>query len=454
VVEVSGSATCDTGDSVRRRLEGTLRLVDLESGNTLTSVSNYATYDWGESHFTSRGKWARLLSARGTCGMIAEQLISTQPPYAGASAFTADLVVDIELPDGRWVATRNGDELGTSVPDEVGSFESISSDVQDYDVGGGWVHAYVHSPVVSVVSRDPQGGHHDWPLSSDEEWYGLTGWGRWAALYGRRDATTQARPYRIHDMLGQYADVDFKLKGSRIGAGLTLLGQADLVLLTEADEDGSAAARQIDLRTGARALLSDRTFTPVPLGDSEAAVLYNPQSALLVERKGVTELASGVVTEVYSLGVAESSLSLPQQDLAFIIRSPEVGRFTLDVFNLRNHRMAALTDRLFWSPVVGPVGVENSCGRPWVTRPAGSPGQSRATPAATLFFAEYPVEVGPASLFIAPLDLSEPPRLLDRMVGVYCHSPMQSMDGRHVAALIEGYDTQPRRWLKSATLSR
>ena len=98
-----------------------------------------------------------------------------------------------------------------------------------------------------------------------------------------------------------------------------------------------------------------------------------------------------------------------------VVRSPEVGQYALDAFNLRTRRLVTLTDRAYWAPTLGaPPG--DLCGQPWVARPAGAPLHTWTTPARTLYFVEYPAAAGAATLFVAPLDLSTPPRALASMV--------------------------------------
>ena len=451
VVASTGGATCGPLDDEQPLVAGEALLVDIESGQTRASFPGYVGHPWPELPFTSKGGWFRLLPLDGDmCGSDAEQMWRARPPYDSAPAYERNLIVNDELPDGRWIAIKNRLALGFVSPDQPGSFDVVARDMESYWYQGGWVNAFSREPVVEVLSADAAGGRHAWTVPPDEEWYALTAWGRWIVLYGRLDSTTILRPYRVHDMAGVHADVDFALRAPRPTQGIALASGSDLLVAASIDEQGVERTMRFDLRTGARDTIADHGMKLVPLGDGEAVVVHDADRALLVERGEVQEIARGVVVAVYgTTHDGTSTLPLPQRDLAMVVRAPAVGEYALDVFNLRTRRLVTLSDRLFWAPTLGaPPG--DLCGQPWVARPAGAPIHTWTTPARTLYFVEYPTAVGDATLFVAPLDLSAPPRALASMVPAYCHAPLQSRDGTLTAAAIDGFDTAPRRWIRWA----
>ena len=453
VVASTGGATCGPLDDEKPLVAGEALLVDIESGQTRASFPGYVGHPWPEFPFTSRGGWFRLLPLDGgMCGSDAEQMWRARPPYDAAPAYQRPLIVNDELPDGRWIAIKDRLALGFVSPDQPGSFDVVAPDMESYWYQGGWVNAFSREPVQEVLSADAAGGRHAWTVPPDEEWYALTAWGRWIVLYGRLDATTVLRPYRVHDMAGVHADVNFALRAPRPTQGIALAGRSDLLVVASIDEQGVERTMRFDLRTGARDTIADHVMKLVPLGDGDAVVAHDADHVLLVERGAVQELARGVIVAVYgTTDDGSSTLPLAQRDLVMIVRAPEVGQFALDAFNLRTRRLVTLTERAYWAPVVGaPPG--DLCGQPWVARPAGGPIHTWTTPARSLYFVAYPdAGAGFPSLFVAPLDLTAPPRALATMVPAYCHAPLQSRDGAVIAAAIDGFDTAPRRSIRWAT---
>ena len=146
-----------------------------------------------------------------------------------------------------------------------------------------------------------------------------------------------------------------------------------------------------------------------------------------------------------------TALPLPQRDIAMIVRSPETGVFALDLFHLRTRQLVRLSDRIFYGPQQGWGLADESCGQPWVTRSVGDGSYTLTTPSRGFYFLEYAPWPEWPSLFVAPLDLSAPPRRLNRVLStVDCHAPLLSLDGKHVGAMADSYDTEPHRTLHSA----
>ncbi|HET9752083.1 MAG TPA: hypothetical protein VFP52_03955, partial [Myxococcales bacterium] len=452
LIRLQRQSTCDDNGTQLGQLQGEGLLVDVESGQTLATVPGYVTHDWAETHFTSAGGWYRMFPQQnGICGQTREELRRTAPPFEDAQV--AGWVVEQELPDGRWVVWRDGGvSVGLATPGVPGSYDQLATDVVTLMVRGPWVYLFSHLMVQRVTALAPSGARHAWPISLDQEWYALAASGRWVMLGGRQDAQTRVWPYRLHDMLGEFPDLDVEFKGVLRGDGLTLLGEAGLLVSTAVDAAGAQAAQVIDLRTGGRQLVSAGKMKAVLVGDDEAAILFDEARAVLVERKGLTELAAGPITDVYSLGRHDSPFTLPQRELALLVRSVETGRYALDAFNLATRRLVRLTDSLHWAPQLGWGLADELCGRPWVTRAAGGGAETVVAPSATLHFLEYPIGAGQASLLVMPADLLSPPRRLASALPIHCHAPLVSRDGSGVAALIDGYDTQARRFVVSAPM--
>lgn len=453
LIQPQQQSTCDDNGTERAQFQGDGLLVDVESGATLASVPGYVTHDWGETHFTSAGGWYRMFPQQGgICGQAREELRRTAAPYEDAQV--AGWVVEQELPDGRWVVWRDGGvRVGLAIPGAPESYDELATDVVTLMARGPWVYAFSHLVVQRVTALAPSGARHAWPISLDDEWYALAASGRWVMLNGRQDATTRLWPYRLHDMLGEFRDLDVQFKGVLRGDGLTLLGEAGLLVSTAVDAQDAQPAQVVDLRTGARQVVSAGRMKAVPVGNDEAAILFDEDRAVLVEQAGSTVLATGPITDVYALGRRDSPFALPQRELALLVRSMAPGQYALDAFNLKTRRLATLTDSLHWAPQLGWGLADELCGHPWVARAAGSGAETLVAPSATLHFVERPAGAGEASLFVMPADLLVPPRRLTSMLPVYCHAPLVSRDGTGVAALIDGYDTRQRRFVISAPMS-
>lgn len=453
MIEAPSFSSCTYKDGPFPIVSGGLHLLDTETGAPLTTLPKFQTHPWGETQFTAMGRWFRPAPmVGGVCGSFDEELRRVEAPFEVAPAWAKHLLVEDELPDGRWVALDNNTSaLGFVDPEEPGSFDAIAADVQSWYVRDGWTYAFERSPVRRIAAVAPDGTRREHVPSLDEGWYPVTTSGRWIALREWIN-TVDSRRYWILDAHGEFPGVRFYIQGGRVGEGLHLIGAEDLVLVTTPDEHGNVAPRLFDLRTGALEHLADTAHRGVTLGEGEAAIAFDQDRALLIERGRIQTVVEGRITDVYAASLPGTALPLPQRDIAMIVRSPELGVYALDLFHLRARQLVHLSDRIFYGPQHGWGLADESCGRPWVTRSVGDGSSTLTTPSRAFYFLQYEPWPQGTSLYVAPLDLSAPPRRLSTVPStVECHAPLLSLDGTRVGAMADGYDTEPRRTIHSAS---
>lgn len=448
LLETRSEAACPESAPMHH---GELRLINAETGEALFTEPDVSLQVIGaENAFTSRGGLFRTFFAT-ACDLASERVSSTTPPYALAPGVDSSLYLEEELPDGRAVGWQNGGSVVLVNPQLAGSVDLIAADATGFDLSGGWVHAYLRSPLQQVIARSDLNGRHVWQLS-DEEWYPAGAWGRWVLACGRPDVETHIRPCVSHDLQGEHADVHFESEGLMTSAAGALAGKAHLVVVPTRDAAGGKRLERVDLISGERPQVGVNGDRLLAAGDGDAVIVYGDAGAFFVEAGSVTKLTDGIVTSAYGITQPASGLELPQRALAVLIRVLPSGAHSLVLINVATRQVVTLSDRLYWAPELGAGFAQESCGRPWVTRSKGSAARSLAEPARDLYFVEQPPASGEATLWMLPLDFSSAPRALSRMVPIYCHAPYVSADGTHVAAEMEGWDGAPRRWVRQATL--
>jgi hypothetical protein len=106
----------------------------------------------------------------------------------------------------------------------------------------------------------------------------------------------------------------------------------------------------------------------------------------------------------------------------------------LHAWNTETGRIARLTDSLFFNPPFqAPLTAAELCNAPGFVRSAGWPFESSFVQTKLLHFAEFVPQAQPLMrLFVMPVDLSAPPRLIAEGPSGFCGTPLATPSGDRV----------------------
>lgn len=449
---------CQVDDGAAVVLDGRLELVAVASGEALVDEPARTLVFFG-SAFSPEGAWlhdARL--APGSCDALTDRWRATTAPYAPMARASATLSYAQELADGRWIAF-DGETLVVVDPrDAAVPAVRLGDRVDGWRVGGGWVHAYDGYGSALEVDRvlAPDGARYDLTLPEGDLWAGRTASGRWLLACSSRHVGDLAS-CALFDVLAEVATRELAL-APESGREVAFLGGAAVALFLTHGDDGALALVRLDPATGAREVLASGPGRLRVLGDDEAALWVTDGAVQLIEPGGVTPLVEGAIAQVVTLSggpngapPSRGSAREPRQRwTALVVETLGVDASRLWAFDLATRRLAQLTDRLAFAPSRDAPLFADRCAQPWVTRSAGGPGDGLLQSAGYLYFAERDDADGAqAPLWLAPIDLSGPPRLLARGAVAACRAPYASPGGARAAALYE-VDAASRRLVLGA----
>jgi hypothetical protein len=380
------------------------------------------------------------------CLPFSTGLLSTAPPFAAPPGLDGNSAFIQEIDDRRWIVFRDH-AVGIADPLTAGSFVPIGVEPGKFEVTGGWIHVYFGfgEVVQDLLSVAPGGAIHKTVLR-DEDWFPHGSWGRWVRVCGFLRAEG-FRDCRVVDAEGEAAPVNFAVTHAPDHSDDAVLLGGDAIAFVGPAPDGGRAVQRIDLRTGRRDVLHLGIGALRPIGDGRGALLVQGGDAWLIEAAHEEKLADHVVSVLSSLR-QDPHAPARQDDLAMIIQSPAADQFALSVLDLRTRRLARVTDRLRFTPHGNlPFIVDDDCGQPWTTRHGGGALESFGQVPHHIFFAEQAGDGAPAALWLAPVDLSAPPRRLGTLAGTpaRCHAPLTSGDGSRVGYAEDGVDGGPMR---------
>jgi hypothetical protein len=324
----------------------------------------------------------------------------------------------------------HGDDVGTADGDAPGSYVSLSASPTSTAVSRGWAHAFVRQPLEEVASAGPDGVVRRWRFDRmREELFPELTSGRWAVVCHLPQPGMKS--CRAHDQQGQFPELRFEA-ASPLRRHLAFIG-GGTALLIERDTGLS----RVQLQSGASEQLLPGGGTLYPLGDAEAVIYLLGREAWLVEADHLEKLGEQV-SQVMTAGASSRPWLPAQTRVAVLVRTRAVEDHSLDVLSLERRALVTVSDRLFFAPHLDPLQFDD-IGQPWVARPAGFAHEQGLVDASTFFFAEQPRALGKWTVWVAPLDLSAPPRKLLEDHYAYVHAPRVSEDGR-VAIGVDGWN--------------
>jgi len=307
------------------------------------------------------------------------------------------------------------------------------------------VHAHHGFGVLTEEIRAvaPDGVRHTATVDPEVAWRARDTWGRWSVLCAGAREGVITRQCLVVDVTGAHPQrpLDIVVSARDLTTAFVGRGQA-LVFVTVVD--GVLRDQRLDLESGAQRTLAEGDVGLHLLGDADAVLLHRrgDGSLLLVEGEREETVAESGVTDVLTLpGPVGGGRVARQRQTAVIVSSRGGGDASLSVLDLATRRVAALTDRLYFAPHVQAPFAWDDCGQPRMTRSAGGPLEVLVQDSRWLFFVEVAPPGGSSSLWVVPIDLSQPPRRLrDGFHPAYCHAPLSSPDGSLIVVDVDGID--------------
>ncbi|MEW5741308.1 MAG: hypothetical protein AB1938_20465 [Myxococcota bacterium] len=412
-------------------LRGQWLVLDVATGETLHEAPYQTTETIGPA-FSAYGSAARLYPVSvGACAS-ADAARQTRPPFGPLPALLAlgpSAALEDDLSDGR-LLVRTPPESVALVSANGDVVEPISSAATTSLVSGRWVHTFERQFVRSITSYDADARRAvqtSIPISEADFQVERVSH-RLASVCGLPDA--QARRCLIIDGAGEWPRADVRVARSAGQSGLRLAGREGFaVVVTE-----TGGVVRLTLSTGAVEDLGLPAGELHAAGDGRAVLLTTADAALAIERDRVVRFP-GRLLAVLSPELLGARPDLPQGPLVFVVTSTEAGgEAWLTAYNAQTRRLARLTDALYFSPPFGkPFTAAESCGVPGLARAAGAPAESLGQQAGLLHFTEFVAAATPSlRLFVMPVDLSAPPRLVAELPPDACAPPLASRSSRRL----------------------
>lgn len=425
---------CTDGDGFTRSFAfGAWSLLDVATGAALLSKDPVTTTDVLEPAFIRAGRYARLLPFDGSgCGFQTPDVRRTVAPWATPAALTSlspDTWLADELSDGRLLVSLPGDAMGVVLPDDDSSLFRFTELTGEAHSSGEWVHAFERYPVQSIVALDvAEGVARRLPVPADErDWFEERTSHRFAAVCSFSNAQRQ-RPCLVLDGAGQ-------LPVARLVHGEGPGGRRQVAL---AGRQRFAVYLHAETREAVRLDLQQGTHEPLGLprgllrvvGDGRGVVLDDGESAFLITRSQV-HAVPGRLAAVLSSELAGGPADVPQAQLVFLVTlSASGGEQWLHAWHLGTGRVARLTDSLSFNPPLGSPFGSDTCAVPGFLRSAGAPHEQLHQAASLLHFTEFvPATAPKLRVFVMPVDLSSPPRLVADVDPERCAAPLVALDG-------------------------
>jgi hypothetical protein len=434
-VAVTDRFTCSAMGASLPLVEGTWGLYDGLTGERLVSQGPLVA-DPGVigSAFTRHGTIVRRERYdRTTCELVESTPLLTSAPFtrpevldavASDPAFPA--YVEDDTADGRLIlSSRIGltMPIGLGRPRDATSYVQVDGDHQLARESDGFFHVlggFPYNRLATVTLAG--GGPRVTPLPSSEAYFS-------AAVFSQRwvMACALERPgERRCDAVDGRGQVE--RRSTRTGAPLpALAGGLDSAAYSTPD----GGLEQLDLLTGTRVALDVPATTVRSAGRGDGFLLTGVERAWGLTRGAPFPLGERL-RAVYRGG---TQVDQPQSDLVFIVSSNDTGsRVFLDVWNVREGRVARLTDSLFFNPPFNaPFSADTQCAAPGVLRSLGPPAASASQPGRFIHFSVFvPAAQPKLHVFVLPSDLSAPPRRIAELEPDQCSPPLVSPSGQRL----------------------
>lgn len=434
-VEVSTRFVCSAMGASLPLVEGTWGLYDGLSGERLTSSGPLVT-DPGliNSAFTRHGSIVRRERYdRVTCEQVESTPLLTTPPYtvpealAGAPTDPGQVpYVEDDLADGRLIVSGRVGltmPLGVMRPRDAGSYVSLDADHQTFRESGGFLHVLGGWPLTRVATLPPAGALGPGArLPSNEAFFNVAVFSKQFVMACAQDRPGERRCDAV-DGSGV-----LPLRSTTTGPALPAVAGA-LALAVYATPDGGV--ERLDLSSGARSALDVPATTVRPAGRGAGFLLSATERAWGLTRGIPFPLGE----RVRAVLPGATQVEQPQSDVVFIVSSNDTGSRTfLDVWNVKEGRVARVTDQLVFNPPFNaPFTADTSCGAPGFLRSLGPSLASASQPGRFIHFTtSVPGPQPKRHVFVMPSDLSAPPRRIAELDPDQCSPPLISPSGRRL----------------------
>lgn len=446
----------DTAVSPDRRL---LSMVSLTSAGACTNAGGFS-YDW------LRGAW-QLIDLSGT--VVNEQPDAVVPLEVGAAflrhgrhvRFSEISLSNCErnlgtirstfapfqtpqevsmLPASAWVddelaATRLLTSWGESIAIvdlDSGALERVSDGATERLDSGSFVHAFTRHFVEAITSYEltTRAAKTTAIPNQEDDFTTDSASHRYAVVCASEDMQLRRRCLVV-DGRAEHPRADLRVGRAAGRRQLAVAGREDFLVYV----DGAATAVvRRDLRSGAETALGLPPGRLRAVGDGRAVLLTTSDSAWAIERDQVVRFEGRLVAAL-SAELSGARPELPQSQLVLVVSANASGsEHWLTAWHVGQRRLVRLTDSVSYNPPFNaPFTAATDCAAPGFVRTVGAPADSIVQRADLLHFTEFVPSATPKlRVFVMPIDLSAPPRLLAELDAGRCAPPLAAISGRRL----------------------
>lgn len=435
--EAPVASVCAQSDGTTLPLwTGAWHLLDLATGQTRAQLQDHVTAEYFDPAFLPANHHARLMpidAAR--CEPSALLLRETRAPHAappvesrlGVESFILDEVADGRLVNLRMVAGLQRVEVVD--PFVPASDVVVTDDSDEVRVTAGFVHATTRYPVRRFSTFELATGrlvHTELPWT-ERSFIFFAASGRTIVFC---DPARPVAACEVRDGLGERPPVTFQVGQAFGRLQLALAGRGDFVTWVR----GGQVWRR-SLVDGREEVVLPAPMQLRAVGDGRAVLATDETSAVALDADRVHRF-EGRAQAVLDPGALGGAPDLRQAGTVLVIAADATGgQNWLHAWHVPSGRIARLTDSLFFNPPFrAPLTAAARCEAPGFVRSAGWPVDSGRVDARLLHFAEFvpsPTE-STLRLFVLPVELDAPPRLVAEVPTTACGSPLADPEGTAV----------------------
>ncbi|MFO0598380.1 MAG: hypothetical protein U0228_23950 [Myxococcaceae bacterium] len=417
---VKATSSCASGGAVMPVYTTDWNVVRTDDGALTTLAHDFVTTEFVDPAFLS-SRWARAYPVDASaCSWGDAELRATTPPWdAPRTRLPNAHYVETELADGRFLVTSPQEQVYVAHPDDPADVDVITNQYTTLGHGGPFVHVFSGLFVREVVSYEVATGVTRRTANdlTQADWLAEFSSDRFAVVCTVEDPQ-RVRTCRAIDGRGELPVATWRtarFNGARTQA---LAGRVGVVVYL--DERGVLVRR--NLLDGREDVLDVPVGRLRVVADGQGVVLATDDAFFAIDAEQVTRI------EGRRAGFLESRAN---GSVLFVTTSPSGGENWLTAWHVPGRRLARLTDSLNYNPPFNaPLEADGVCNAPGVVRHAGRPRDSAAQPATWLHFTEFVPQASPRlRVFVVPVDLHTPPRLVLETVPDRCGTPLASRGG-------------------------